>query len=480
MNKRNNFWVVGLLTAAVVFPVSGIARNENAEGAGLERTLNSVATVASDSVKPLYPDGLRLKLNSDGSQYLQATLLNQTWVRWSQFNEGTTRMGDPVSQGTDLGLRRTRFQLFGMVSKHAFVYFQLGQNNFDAYTNIGGSRKQAFFIHDALTEYRMGKGGAFKIGGGLTICNGLSRFSQPSIGTIMTLDVPVFAQATVDQIDLFSRKLSLYHKGEIGKLDYRFSITDPFPITSAGISIPEISSNATFSPLMHHKQYQGLLIYNFFEKEPTNTPYMAGSYWGKKKIWNIAVGGITQKAATWSYTQSAGQARDTVYHVMTLLCVESFLDMPLSSKGDAISAYAGYFNTNYGPGYLRYNGIMNPASGTKTTGLVTDAGSQYGNAVPMFGTGSVIYTQLGYLLPKKTLGDQGQLHVFGTYTHCKYDRLGDHVLNHYSAGINWLMPGNKSKLSLGYNNQGSALLFTNGDVKQSRKSSLILQFQIFI
>ena len=41
--------------------------------------------------------------------------------------------------------------------------------------------------------------------------NGLSRFSQPSIGTIVTMDVPVFAQATVDQTDEFSRKLSVYH-----------------------------------------------------------------------------------------------------------------------------------------------------------------------------------------------------------------------------------------------------------------------------
>lgn len=479
MNKQNNRWVVCLLAVAAVIPVSGIARNENSAVQEAKVATTAANKIATDTTKPLYADGLKLKLTSDGSQYLQFTMLNQTWARWTQMNAGTTRLGEGISQGTDLGLRRTRFQLFGMVSKHAFVYFQLGQNNFDAYTNNGGNRKQAFFIHDALTEYRMGKGGAFKIGGGLTICNGLSRFSQPSIGTIMTLDVPVFAQATVDQTDLFSRKLSLYHKGEIGKLDYRLVVSDPFPITSAGISVPAISQHAQFSPLKHRKQYQALLIYNFFEKEPTNTPYMAGSYWGKKKIWNIAVGGIRQNAATWSYTQTGGM-KDTVFHPMNLWCVESFLDMPVSSKGDAVSAYAGYFSTHYGPNYLRYNGIMNPATGTSAIGLAGDVGAQYGNAIPMFGTGSVIYSQLGYLLPKKTLGDYGQLHVYASYTHCKYERLGDHTLNHYAAGINWLMPGNKSKLTLGYSNLGSVLLYNNGDVTASRKSSLILQFQIFI
>jgi len=58
---------------------------------------------------------------------------------------------------------------------------------------------------------------------------------QPTqYGTIMSMDVPVFAQATVDQTDEFSRKLSVYARGQIGRLDYRLVLSDPFPVNTNG------------------------------------------------------------------------------------------------------------------------------------------------------------------------------------------------------------------------------------------------------
>ena len=156
---------------------------------------------------------LKLKLNDDGSHFFQITFLNQTWLRFNENNPGTTLEGDLKKHTIDIGLRRTRIQMFGQLSDHAFVYFQFGQNNFNSQFAVGANRKVAVFFHDALCEYRLSAGNQLVVGGGLTIANGLSRFSQPSIGTIMTMDVPVFAQATVDQTDEFSRKLSVYAKG---------------------------------------------------------------------------------------------------------------------------------------------------------------------------------------------------------------------------------------------------------------------------
>ena len=69
-----------------------------------------------------------------------------------------------------------------------------------------------------------------------------------------------------------------------------------------------------------------------------------------------------------------------------------------------------------GPNYLRYNGIMNPANGI-TNGPA--AGSQ-GNAFPMFGTGNVIYTQIGYLLKKDLLGDVGHFDALCFTDECKF------------------------------------------------------------
>ncbi len=50
---------------------------------------------------------------------------------------------------------------------------------------------------------------------------------------------------------------------------------------------------------------------------------------------------------------------------------------------------------------------MNPATGTSLSTAITGAGPVFGNAFPMFGTGHAVYTQLGYLLPAKLLGEKG-------------------------------------------------------------------------
>jgi hypothetical protein len=178
-------------------------------------------------------------------------------------------------------------------------------------------------------------------------------------------------------------------------LDYRLVLSDPFPIATNGLTPSPLSSNATFSQRGLHKQYQGLFIYNFFDKEAHTTPYMTGTYLGKKRILNLEAGFITQTKATWTR-----EGADTVYHPMNLSSVAVFYDAPVNTeKGTALNAYVGYFNYNYGPGYLRYNGIMNPASSVSAG---NSSGSQ-GNAFPMFGTGQVWYIQIGYLMKKKIL-----------------------------------------------------------------------------
>ena len=54
-------------------------------------------------------------------------------------------------------------------------------------------------FHDAVCEYRLSKQNQLKLGAGLTIANGLSRFSEPNISTILDHGCAGFAQTTVDQ-----------------------------------------------------------------------------------------------------------------------------------------------------------------------------------------------------------------------------------------------------------------------------------------
>jgi hypothetical protein len=416
---------------------------------------------------------LRLKLNENGSRYIKATFLNQIWVRYNQSNPGTMVLNESSKETLDIGLRRTRFQLFGQVTNRTFIYIQFGQNNFNYLSANSGNRKLQAFFHDALGEYRIFENESLTLGGGLTITNGLSRFSQPSVSTIMSMDVPVFAQATVDQTDEFSRKLSLYARGQLGKLDYRLILSDPFPITTNGQLPPAISSNATFSQVGHSKQYQALLIWNLRDKETHVTPYMTGTYLGSKNVFNIEAGFISHPQATWT-RESLGA--DTVYHTMNLWSVAIFYDGPVNKeKGTALSAYAGYFNYNFGPGYLRYNGIMNPATSINGSFL---PGSQ-GNSIPMMGTGDIWYGQLGYLLPRHLLGEgKGTLMPYATLMCASYERLHKQMTV-FDFGINWLMQGHTSKITLDFQNRPTYEIFGTDLVRKARRNQVVLQYQIY-
>jgi hypothetical protein len=408
--------------------------------------------------------------------------LNQVWLRYNESNPGTTVLGEAQPHTTDIGLRRTRFQAFGEVAPKVFLYFQLGQNNFNRMTNLNGNRKNSFFIHDAFCEYNV-LGDRLKLGGGLTIANGLSRFSQPSVATILALDVPVFAQTTVDQTDQFSRKLSVVARGQLKRWDYRFVLSDPFPVQSNGAIPPAISSNATFALKTHRMQQQIMIGYDFFEKEPLITPYMAGTYLGMKKVLNVSAGAIYQPNATWYLVSDVNQM-DTQYAPMKLACMEVFYDAPVNKeKGSALHLYLGFFSTNYGKNYIRYNGIMNPADGISVTGLAKDVGSQYGNAYPMFGTGKVLYGQQAYLLPKNFLGDltaHGQLQLYASECISQYQRLGNQSNLNWSCGVNWLMPGNQSKITIDVSNRRAIQLYQSDLFANTRRSTFTIQYQINI
>lgn len=434
-------------------------------------TLHAQSPAAAPSLEEL-----RLKLNEDGTHYLKWTFLNQVWLRYNDSNPGTTVLGDPANQTFDIGLRRTRIQFYGQLTDHVFFYTQFGQNNFNFLSSNAGNRKLQVFFHDVLGEYKVWKDNdKLKLGGGLTITNGLSRFSQPSVGTIMTMDVPVFAQATVDQTDEFSRKLSVYARGQLGRLDYRIVLSDPFPVTTNGQTLPPIGTAATFAQTGHHKQYQGFFMFNFLDKEANITPYMTGTYLGKKKIFNLEAGFISQNNAMWTSPNASDPVPTIEYHNMNLWSAALYYDAPVNpEKGTALSAYAGYFNLDYGPNYLRYNGIMNPANGI-TNGPFS--GSQ-GNAFPMFGTGKVIYAQVGYLLKKDLLGDVGTLMPYASLMSADFDRLSDQM-NVVDVGVNWLIKAHTSKLTLDYQNR--PVYETQGTdlVKSTNKGQVVLQYQVY-
>jgi hypothetical protein len=101
----------------------------------------------------------------------------------------------------------------------------------------------------------------------------------------------------------------------------------------------------------------------------------------------------------------------------------------------------------------------------------------------MFGTGSQIYAQVGYLLKKDLLGEgHGTLMPYATVQSATLDRLNGQMTV-YDVGINWFLKGHTSKFTLDYQNRPvytPAGTPVGTDLNLSdRKAQVVLQYQIF-
>ena len=74
---------------------------------------STLATAQVKSTDDNIKNDIRYNLNTSGSHYVKFTFTNQTWLRFNDNNPGSTVLGDAASQTFDIGLRRTRMQLFG-------------------------------------------------------------------------------------------------------------------------------------------------------------------------------------------------------------------------------------------------------------------------------------------------------------------------------------------------------------------------------
>lgn len=424
-------------------------------------------------------DPFKWNLNGDGSQYLKFGFLNQAQLRYEQNNPGSLIQGQPANDSTDIGLRRTRLVLQGQITDRVYFYTQYGMNNFNFLSQMDNNRHIAAYFHDAFGELRLTQGHQMTIGGGLGMFNGLSRFSAPSVSTILTLDVPLAAQYDTERTSLFNRHLGVYLRGQVSKFRYIVAANDSFPITTDGITgdgaiSPSISN---FAQIGHKKQYTGMFYWNFWDTEPNTNPYMQGTYLGKKSILNLEAGFVTQKAAMWTGTSAA----NAQFHDMTHWSVAMFLDAPVDKvKETAISAYAGYFNFNYGQNYLRYNGNgQNSANGAGAGISGGGNGGAFGNTYPMFGTGDMVYAQIGYLLPKDLLGgNNGQLQPYASITSAQWQAVHDRM-NVFNAGFNWLIKGHNSKITFDYQNRPIFNLNASNElVKTSSRGQFVVQYQI--
>ncbi len=409
----------------------------------LAAMLLSATATAQIYSEAQYGGGLKVPIGNDNDKYFRLITWHQFWTRYNDNNTGSTRNGEPQNATTDFGLRRSRFLMYAQLNKRFLILTHFGINNQNAISGganpaLDGKRPQ-IYMHDAWAEYKVYKN-YLDVGFGLHYWNGISRLANASTLNFMTIDAPIFNWATIEATDQFARFLGIFAKGQIGQLDYRVAINDPFKTNTAGTIQEGI---AQYSPRNNGKVYQGYFAYQFWEKESNVLPYAVGTYLGAKKVLNLGFGFLQNSKAMWSQNTQADGTLDTAYHNMMLWSVDAFLDMPINKeRGTAVTAYAGYFNYDFGPNHVRNIGIMNPADG---------GGGLRGNSVPTLGTGTIRYMQAGFVLPKLKSGAMIQPYI--AYSHALFDGVKDannevvpvHIPD---VGVNYYVAGHHAKLTL--------------------------------
>lgn len=422
-----------------------------------------------------FKDGLKVYLNDDSTRYIQGTGLAQIWMRYNDNNPGSAIFGTPKKETFDVGLRRVRYQIMSQINKKVFFYTQFGINSFNSLS----ARKPGLFLHDATAEYKVLKT-HLTIGLGLSGWNGTARYTSSGVGTILGMDLPTIEEPTNDITDQFVRKLGIFAKGQLNKLDYRLSASNPFPIQTTttvigASSVASLSGTniATFSTKAPEIQYQGYFKWQFMETESNLLPYSAGSYLGKKRILNIGAGFAYQKNAMWYRSPSL----DTISKPLQQVGIDIFYDSYLNKdKQNAITAYIAFLNYDFGPNYIKNVGPMNT-----TNGIIGNSSfNGTGNNAPLIGTGQVVYCQSAYLFKKDLLGTHGTLQPYFTGSYANYEKLHDPVIM-YGIGINWIMSGQNSKLSLDYQSRPIFNTNLNGTIhetKSARRGQIVLQYQV--
>lgn len=407
--------------------------------------------------------GLKLSLDSTGTRYLKFTFLNQAWVRYDQMNPGSTINGKEVNNQFDASIRRLRFQMYGPVTSRIYVYTQFGLNNL----NFATDRKLGAFFHDATVEVAAVKK-KLHIGGGLSSWGGYSRYSVPSVGTTLGVDAPIFEQATNDLVDQFGRKLGVYAKGTISKLQYRVMLAKPFLFSKspAYSALNSIGNYPSFSPHNPKLQSSAFIQWQFWELENDELAFFPGTNLGTKKVLNIGLGGLYQPNATW-YKNSLG---DTLYSDLGFGSLSLFMDLPIKNKSNFSLYTAGYYHY-FGKNYL---GTVNPnriSNGLNSNGSLI---SSHGNAFPM-GTGASWYTQAGLDFKVGNVGRLGT-NIAGYFA--KLQRLPQ-VVDVYEAGITYY-PYNVHTIKVGIMYQNRPFFENSGLKSHHRSSMAILQFQVGI
>ena len=437
---------------------------------------------------PDYGSGLKLNLNPEGDKYVRFILWNQIWLRNTEMNPGTTVSDEATKNSWNIGNRRLRALAYAQITKRYMVLMHFGINN-QTFINggapgttgtggYGNGKKPQMFFHDAWNEYAVvlpGEAGEFSLslGAGLHYYMGLSRMTMASTLNFLTVDSPIFTWPLIDNSDQFARQMGMFAKGKYGKFEYRFSLNKPFATNLAPVDVTNPAARVAVDNNGNPKfSKAGYVEYQFLDSESNLLPFKVGSYLGTKKVFNLGAGFYHQKDGTRTSVNSQIEKHD-----IALYAIDAFADLPLGNAKNkmALSAYAGFYNYNFGPNYLRNLGIMNVGSNDPNfIGDKAIAGA--GNLQPMIGSGNIYYLQAGLLLPSNADKPKIRIQPFAAYTNKNFKAL-ENSSSQFDIGANWFIDGHHAKLTTQYSTRPT---YTSASAEPKSKGEFILQFQIYL
>jgi hypothetical protein len=369
---------------------------------------------------------LTVKLDDSGKKYIRFILWHQQWIQTNNL-----AADDANLQLTHLA-RRSRMLAFAQVSPRFLILTHFGLNNLTPgnLTSLGnnGDAPQ-LFLHDAWVEYKVLD--ELYIGGGLHYWKGLTRLANQSTLNFMTLDNarPFIHWHSLAVTDQFARHLGVYAKGNVGKFDYRLAMNNPgrngiqahlgtelSSLIYSGFSItkgddPRTEEVEGSGDPTGNTIFEGYLRYNLWDSESTKLPYAVGSYLGKKKILALGGGFFFHPNGMFDANPSVLEHQDVSH-----LAVDAFLDMPVAGD-DCLNLYASVMRFNYGENYV----------------------SRWA------GTGTAIYGQAGYLLPKT------KFMPYVAFQSGNYEGFSENI-SALDIGVNYFINGHHAKITLEYHN----------------------------
>jgi hypothetical protein len=410
--------------------------------------------IKPQKVNPL-EKGLSFNLSEDGKYSIKFGASSEIWMRYCQLNPGTKNFdGKFLDNDFDFVLRRVLSNT--SVKMDRFLFFTmmgLGTQTINSSVSPYTATKPTFFLYDAWGSYSIVPE-YLKIGYGLNLYRGLSRYTSATATKTIGADVPMLSAPDVVTSDQIARHLGFFAAGNIKMFNYRINFGKPFVVDNS--NRPDYGKGKASDVPNNNYSTEGYFAIQFFDREISPMPFTTGTYLGKKKMFNIGFGYIFHPKSTKSITENG----DTVAHNKLHLAVDIFADIPMTNGGN-LTYYAAFYKYDYGPNYLLNGGTANVYS--KTGGI----------SEPGFGTGNAVSMQIAWLFPH-IFGDFGRVQVYYEGDYRFYDALQD-VAIHQNIGLTYFELSHNLKFTIQYELRP----YFKSVSFDSYKSLLILKSQFF-